>query len=68
MNSLPYLDCVFFILAAACRPDPRSMQWKANGELADGDLVELVVRLRAVEQPHHSQELLRLSSRSKSTN
>jgi len=44
------------------------MQWKANGELADGDLVELVVRLRAVEQPHHSQELLRLSTRSKSTN
>jgi len=55
-------------VAAAYRPDPRSMQWQANGELAEGDLVELVVRLRAVEQPHHSQELLRLSSRLKPTN
>ncbi len=43
------------------------MQWQANGELAQADLMELVVRLQALEQPHDSQELLRLSRKSKSS-
>lgn len=43
------------------------MQWQANGELAEGDLMQLVVHLQAVEHPHHCQELVRLSSKSKST-
>ena len=43
------------------------MQWQANGEVSEGVLSGLVVRLHKVEQPHHNQDLLRLSSQAKSS-
>jgi len=39
------------------------MQWQSNGELDQGDLFELVRRLRSVESPSHSNELWRLGSK-----
>jgi len=50
-------------LSAASRPDPRIMKWQTNGELAHGDLFELVRRLRDVELPSHSNELWRLGAK-----
>ena len=36
------------------------MQWQTNGELDQGDLIELVCHLRNVESDQHSDELSRL--------
>ena len=40
------------------------MQWQTNGELDQGDLIELVCHLRNVECDQHSDELLRLGQKS----
>ena len=40
------------------------MQWQTNGELDQGDLIELVCHLRNVECDQHSDELSRLGQRS----
>ena len=47
-------------MAAASQPEPRSMKWESNGELAQRDLSELVNRLLDVESQTHSNELSRL--------
>jgi len=39
------------------------MQWQTNGELEQGDLIELVCHLRNVESEQHSHELSRLGQR-----
>ncbi len=39
------------------------MQWQTNGELDQGDLVELVCHLRNVECDLHSDELSRLGQK-----
>ena len=39
------------------------MQWQSNGELDQGDLIELVCHLRNVECDQHSDELSRLSQK-----
>ncbi len=39
------------------------MQWQTNGELDQGDLIELVCHLRNVECEQHSDELSRLGQR-----
>ena len=39
------------------------MQWQTNGELDQGDLIELVYHLRNVECKQHSDELSRLGQR-----
>ena len=43
------------------------MQWQADGDLARGDWLALVDRLKAVESEHHAPELQRLSKPQKST-
>ena len=40
------------------------MQWQTNGELDQGDLIELVCHLRNVECDQHSVELSRLGKKS----
>jgi hypothetical protein len=40
------------------------MQWQTNGELDQGDLIELVCHLRNVECDQHSVELSRLGQKS----
>ena len=51
----------FFIqVSASSQPEPRSMKWESNGELAQRDLSELVTRLLNVESQSHSNELSRL--------
>lgn len=42
-------------------PDPRSMHWQKNGELAVNDLQALVHRLQSVEADETRAELGRLS-------
>ncbi|MGB4533171.1 MAG: hypothetical protein WBI13_04710 [Synechococcus sp.] len=49
--------------STAPRLDPRAMQWQTNGELDQGDLIELVCHLRNVECDQHSDELSRLGQR-----
>ena len=44
------------------------MQWQTNGELDQGDLIELVCHLRNVECDQHSEELSRLGQRHKEDN
>jgi hypothetical protein len=39
------------------------MQWQTNGELDQGDLIELVCHLRNVECQQHSDELSRLGQK-----
>ena len=39
------------------------MQWQTNGELDQGDLIELVCHLRNVECEQHRDELSRLGRR-----
>ena len=39
------------------------MQWQTNGELDQGDLIELVCHLRKVECDQHNDELSRLGQR-----
>ncbi len=39
------------------------MQWQTNGELDQGDLIELVCHLRNVECDQHSDELSRLGQK-----
>ena len=39
------------------------MRWQTNGELDQGDLIELVCHLRNVECDQHSDELSRLGQR-----
>ena len=39
------------------------MQWQTNGELDQGDLIELVCHLREAECGQHSDELSRLGQR-----
>ncbi|WP_186525754.1 hypothetical protein [Synechococcus sp. SYN20] len=46
--------------STASRLDPRAMRWQTNGELNQGDLIELVCHLRNVECDQHSDELSRL--------
>ena len=46
--------------ASALAPDPRSMQWQQDGELAQADLDALVHALQQVECDHNSAELQRL--------
>ena len=41
------------------------MQWQTNGELDQGDLIELVCHLRNVECDQHSAELSRLGQKHK---
>ena len=40
------------------------MQWQTNGELDQGDLIELVCHLSNVECDQHSDELSRLGQKS----
>ena len=40
------------------------MRWQSNGELDQGDLLELVCHLRNVECDQHSRELSRLGNQS----
>ena len=47
-------------MSASSQPEPRSMKWESNGELAQRDLSELVTRLLNVESQSHSNELSRL--------
>ena len=49
--------------STAPRLDPRAMQWQTNGELDQGDLIELVCHLRNVECDQHSDELSRLGQK-----
>ncbi len=44
-------------------PNPRSMKWETNGELASRDLSKLVNRLLNVESTDHSDELSRLGAK-----
>ena len=39
------------------------MQWQTNGELDQGDLIELVCHLRNVECEQHGDELSRLGQK-----
>ena len=39
------------------------MQWQSNGELDQGDQIELVCHLRNVECDQHSDELSRLGQK-----
>ncbi|MDB4677556.1 hypothetical protein OAE71_00155 [Synechococcus sp. AH-551-A21] len=50
--------------STAPRLDPTAMQWQTNGELDQGDLIELVCHLRNVECDQHSDELSRLGQKS----
>jgi hypothetical protein len=43
--------------------EPRSLEWKENGELASTEMFELVRRLRAVESGKTVNELWRLSQK-----
>ncbi|MGB0874112.1 MAG: hypothetical protein ACPGSE_02600, partial [Synechococcus sp.] len=54
--SLALSDCA----PPALAPDPRSMQWQQDGELARADLDALVHALQQVECDHNSAELQRL--------
>ena len=44
----------------ALAPDPRSMAWQKDGELARADLAALVNALQQVECDHNRAELQRL--------
>ncbi len=48
------------LVSAPSQPEPRSMKWETNGELAQRDLSELVNRLLDVESQSNSNELSRL--------
>ena len=50
-------------MTASSQPEPRSMKWETNGELAQRDLSELVNRLLDVESTNHTNELSRLSAK-----
>ncbi len=50
-------------MTASSKPEPRSMKWEQNGELAQRDLSELVNRLLDVESQIHSNELSRLGTK-----
>ena len=43
---------------------PRIMKWEQNGELAHKDLIDLIDRLKNVENEGNSTELSRLSTKS----
>ena len=62
MVSHSYVTYKLFFLhvSASSQPEPRSMKWESNGELAQRDLSELVNRLLDVESQTHSNELTRL--------
>ena len=44
----------------ALAPDPRSMAWRQDGELARADLDALVIAMQRVECDHNRAELQRL--------
>ncbi|AAQ00394.1 hypothetical protein EV11_0216 [Prochlorococcus sp. SS52] len=50
-------------MSASSQPEPRSMKWELNGELAQRDLSELVNRLLDVESKSNSNELSRLGTK-----
>ena len=50
-------------VSASSKPEPRSMKWEHNGELAQRDLSELVNRLLDVESQSNSNELSRLGTK-----
>ena len=52
MNRLPLV-----VLASVRRPEPRAMQWQANGELSGADLQALLMALRQVESEERGLEL-----------
>ena len=49
-------------------PNPMSLKWETNGELAQKDLSELIERLKNVEGKDTSSELSRLSTKSNTIN
>ena len=58
----PYVFIIFKVTASS-KPEPRSMKWESNGELAQRDLSELVNRLLDVESTNNSDELARLGTK-----
>ena len=62
-TQLSLCDLIIFHVSASSRPEPRTMKWETNGELAHRDLSELVNRLLDVESSHHSNELSRLGTK-----
>ncbi len=50
-------------MTAPSNPEPRTMKWESNGELAQRDLSELVTRLLDVESSNHGNELSRLGAK-----
>ena len=66
VRGLTQLGCqyVFFsTVSSSSQPEPRSMKWERNGELAQRDLSELVNRLLDVESQSNSSELSRLGTK-----
>ncbi len=62
-NTITFIRLIFFHVSASSHPEPRSMKWETNGELAHRDLSELVSRLLDVESSNHSNELSRLGTK-----
>ena len=60
--TIQYVFCLFKV-SASSKPEPRSMKWEQNGELAQRDLSELVNRLLDVESQSNSNELSRLGTK-----
>ena len=50
-------------MSSSTNPEPRTMKWESNGELAQRDLSELVNRLLDVESQNHGNELSRLGAK-----
>ena len=50
------------------KQNTRSMKWERNGELAQKDLVDLIERLKNVENEGNSSELSRLGTKSNNMN
>ena len=50
-------------MSSSTNPEPRTMKWESNGELAQRDLSELVNRLLDVESTNHGDELSRLGAK-----
>ena len=50
-------------MSSSTNPEPRTMKWESNGELAQHDLTSLINRLLDVESQTHSDELSRLGNK-----
>ena len=61
--SYSYVFLLVNKVTASSKPEPRSMKWEQNGELAQRDLSELVNRLLDVESQSNSNELSRLGTK-----